>query len=304
MGLAAEQDTYLLDAFRCLILSEEDEIDADILQVYPGQHQSDPPIHFVMLLNENPDFTSRGKAAASEAIEKLVWPHSDNLVRLYFKHVHPVYPIVSKGRFLHAYASLKMRIPASLRGAVYALACIFWHRDPSLNSPCPVQQWELVDHAHEALRREQENLSLFTLQACLLLHHVSAPAIDSIETSSMWTLSCQATAISQMLGLHHHPGLWNIAPWEKRLRKKMWWAVYWADCWSSVCHGNPSHISPTSFNTLPPDLDDAMADEDVPENLRHLIEPEDPTLKTAIGARFLEMTKIALILREILDRGL
>lgn len=69
-----------------------------------------------------------------------------------------------------------------------------------------------------------------------------------------------------MLGLHYDPGKWNLAPWEKRLRKKMWGAVYWADCWSSVCLGNPPHISNASFSTLPPDLDDALADERIPDN--------------------------------------
>ena len=305
MGLAGEQDSYLLDAFRPLLRGDDNEIHANVVQVYPGSNRpDDPPVHFLLLQNENPYFTRHAKLAASESIESLVSSNADDLVRLYFKNVHPVYPIVSKRRFLAAYTSDKLCIPASLRGAVYALACPFWERTFGPNDPSPFPQWKLVDHAHEALRREHENLNLFSLQACLLLHHLQAPELDSVETSSMWTLTAQTTACAQMLGLHCDPGRWSLGPWEKSLRKRLWWATYWADCWSSVCHGNPPHISRESFNTLPPDMDDALADEEVPDEASHLLGEDNAAARAVVAARFLEMIKIATILRDVLDCGL
>ncbi|KAL6863604.1 permease for cytosine/purines, uracil, thiamine, allantoin domain-containing protein [Trichoderma novae-zelandiae] len=302
MGPSAEQDTYLLDAFRCLIISENDEIDANIIQVYPGGPSADDrPVHFLLLENENPEFTNDAKQAASDGTERLVWPYGERLIRLYFKHVHPIYPVVTKTRFLRQYKANRMKIPASLRGAIYGMACVFWDRDSAITEPCPFQQHQCIDHAHEALRREHENPTLLSLQAGLLLHHVTPPEVDSVETPSMWTMTAQTTACAQTIGLHQDPTRWSIEPWEKRVRKKLWWAVYASDCWSAICHGNPPHISLDSFSTMPPDMDDIRADEDVPEDLRHLVEPEDAVFQASVGARFLQFINLTIVLREVLD---
>ncbi|KAM3468007.1 hypothetical protein MY5147_008363 [Beauveria neobassiana] len=305
MGPAAEQDTHVLDSFRYMIVSEIDEIDADYLQVYPGSSQSnDPPVHFLLLENEVPEYTNRPKREASLAIESRVYPYGPNLVRLYFKYVHPVYPVVSKVRFLRLYNSSKEKIPASLRGAIYALATVFWNRDPSLKGPCPWEQHELHTQAQSSLRCELENPNLANLQACLLLIHMAPPWTDTVETPSIWILAAQAVSNAQMSGLHQDPSNWNIESWEKKLRKKLWWAIYMADCWTSICHGNPPHIYRESFDTTPPDLEDVRFDEDVPEDLKHMVDPDSSVFQVAVGQRFLEMVRITRIVREIIDCSL
>lgn len=305
MGPAAEQDTHVLDSFRYMIVSEIDEIDADYLQVYSGSsRRNDPPVHFLLLENEVPEYTERPKRDAAYAIESRVYPYGPNLVRLYFKYVHPVYPVVSKVRFLRLYNSAKEKIPPSLRGAVYALATVFWNRDPSLKGPCPWEQHELHTQAQTSLRCELENPNLANLQACLLLLHMAPPWTDTVETPSLWVLASQAVSCAQMSGLHQDCTNWNIDPWEKKLRKKLWWAIYMADCWTSVCHGNPPNIYPESFDTSPPDIEDIRFDEDVPEDLRHLVDPVSSVFQVAVGARFLEMVRITRMTREIIDCSL
>lgn len=303
MGPSAEQDAFLLDAFRYGILSERYNVDANIVQVRPGCALADDrPMHFLFLEVGHPEHTNRARQAASDAIEAKVWPYGENLVRLYFRHVHPVSPIVSKVRFLRRYQDDKKSVPASLRGAIYALASVFWRTDPSLRgTACPFQQHELVNHAHSALRREIENPNLFVVQACLLLMHVTPPPIDCMEAPTTWTFATQATACAQIIGLHQEPGRWHIEPLEKRLRRKLWWAIFVTDCWSSVCHGNPPHISMTSFDTLPLTMCDMRADEDVPVTLRHLVDPLDYYHDVSSGARFIETVAIARHLRAILD---
>lgn len=305
MGPAAEQDTHVLDSFRYMIVSEIDEIDADYLQVYPGSSRpNDPPIHFLLLENEVPEYTSRPKRDAAYAIERRVYPYGPNLVRLYFKYVHPVYPVVSKVRFLRLYNSDKEKLPPSLRGAVYALATVFWNRDPSLKGPCPWEQHELHTQAQTSLRCELENPNLANLQACLLLIHMAPPWTDTVETPSIWILAAQAVSCAQMSGLHQDSSNWNIEPWEKKLRNKLWWAVYITDCWTSVCHGNPPHIYPESFDTMPPDIEDIRFDEDVPEDLKHMVDPDSSVFQYAVAVRFLETVRITRIAREIIDCSL
>ncbi|KAL2684532.1 hypothetical protein Neosp_005610 [[Neocosmospora] mangrovei] len=302
MGLAAEQDPYFLDAFRSLLLSEREGIDASFLQVYPGgQDPDDHPIHFLLLQDEFPAHKNQAKQAASDAIETFVWPHGPALVRLYFRHVHSAFPVISKGRFLRQYLTAKLDIPSSLRGAVYALACVFWRKDPSLEGPCPFQQHDLTNHAQESLRRELESPNLWRLQAALLLMHMVPPDIDSVETPYTWIMASQATAAAQMIGLHKDPTKWNIAPWEKKLRRKLWWATYFTDCWSAVCHGNPPHIAADTFTTSPPDLEDLRSDEDLPLDLHHMVDPCNTSFRVPDGVRFLEMINIARDTRVILD---
>ncbi|PFH56702.1 hypothetical protein XA68_16117 [Ophiocordyceps unilateralis] len=297
MGPTAEQDTFLLDAFRYGILSEGYNVDANIVRVHPGGSQPDDrPTHFLFLEIAHPDHVNRARQAASDAIEAKVWPYGERLVRLFFRHVHPVMPVVSKSRFLRLYHADKKGVPACLRGALYALASVFW-----MGTPCPFQQHELVDHAHAALRREIENPNLFVLQACLLLIHVTPPAIDCMEAPTTWTLAAQATACAQLIGLHQEPSQWAVEPVEKRLRRRLWWAVFVTDCWSSICHGNPPHVSAGSFNTGPPVMDDLRADEVVPDDLRYLVEPSDAGFEVSSGARFIEMVNIARYLRTVLD---
>ena len=302
MGLAAEQDTYFLDSFRSVLLSERDEIAADIIQVYRGGSEpEDHPIHFLLLLNGSPDYASRAMRVASDAIEMIVGPYGPALVRLFFKLIHPMFPVVSKVRFLRQYSVDKESIPASLRGAIYGLACLFWNREPSLIGPCPFEQHEFMNHAQDALRRELETPNLFKLQACLLLLHMESLDMDAVEAPTVWILATQATACAQMIGLHQDPGKWSIESWEKSVRKKLWWATYISDCWGSVCHGNPPHISHDSFDTTPLVMDDLRVDEDVPEDLMHLVYPEDTSFSISIGALFIEMASLARSLRGILD---
>jgi hypothetical protein len=302
MGLASEQDPYFISAFRSVLLSERDGIDAGLLQVFPGG--SDPeehPVHFLLLHDEFPAHTNAAQHAAAEAIENIVWPHGPALIRLYFRHVHSTLPVISKCRFLRQYATAKDTMSASLRGAVYALACVFWNQDSSLTSPCPFLQHELVDHAQESLRRELEAPNLARLQASILLMHMIPPDIDSVETPYTWVMAAQVTACAQMIGLHQDPAQWNIASWEKSLRRKLWWASFLTDCWSSVCHGNPPHIGNNTFTTQPPNLDDLRFDEDVPSDLHDMVDSKDMTFQVSDGARFLEMVSIARHLRNVLD---
>ncbi|KAI8270405.1 ncs1 nucleoside transporter family protein [Colletotrichum sp. SAR11_239] len=305
MGPAAEQDTYVLDSIPSGVMSSPDDVDADMIQVYAGtKYPWDPPVHFCLLQDEFAPHDNAAKQTASNAIEGLVGPYGPILVRLFFKHVHPVLPILSKGRFLTQYASDKTKLPASLRGAVYALASVFEKKDPSLKGPFPFQQHQLADYATDSLQRELDSPNLAKLQASLLLLHVKPNHVDSIEHPRTWTSTAEAVAIAQMIGLHQDPERWSLAPWEKRLRRKLWWATYVTDVWSAVCHGNPPHIYPASFNTSAIAMEDLRSDEDLSEDLQVVVDPISARFHVSTGARFLELVKISKMVRDLIDYSL
>lgn len=306
MGLSAEQDTNLLASFRSLIINETNRVDGDIIQVDGGNAATGaPPIHFTILRDWFMPYDDRIKDESSQIIETKVASHGPSLVCLYFKHVHPVYCAISKVRFLRAYKKDKLNIPASLRGVIYGLGAGYWKQDPRLRTiPCPFEQYELFQVAQASLERELEGPDLWKLQACLLMLHEKAAINGTFETPRIWTLSAQAVACAQMIGLHRDPSNWNIDPWEKSLRKKLWWATYVTDIWSSVSHGNPPHIYRASYTTSTLDLDDLKFDEDVPRDLRDMVDVTSANFDLSTGVRFLELVRLTQILHNLLDTAL
>ena len=302
MGLAGEQDTDLLASFRSVIINETDGVSADVFQVDSGDSaRHKPPIHFNVLHDEFQPADDIAKVRASETIEAMVSPHAATLVRLFFKHVHPVYSVVSKVRFLRAFEGDKLKIPASLRGAVYGLGSMFWQHDCSVEENLTFDLHDLFEEAQSSLQREFHGPNLWNLQACLLLLYERPADNATIETPRTWVFSAHTVACAQMIGLHRNPAHWQIPAWEKKLRTKLWWATYTADIWSSVCHGNPPHIYPASFTTLSPDIDDLAFDEDVPKQLHHMVDASSRTVDISTSARFLEMVKLSQILHELID---
>ncbi|ERT01309.1 hypothetical protein HMPREF1624_02552 [Sporothrix schenckii ATCC 58251] len=317
MGLAGEQDTELLSSFRAAIMNEADSIDSEILQIYAGgvtdsigggdgdagERCHHPPVHFNMIRDEFMPLDNAVKVASSHRIEAAVQGCADHLVRLYFKHVHPVYPVLSKSRFLQTYADNKQVLPASLRGAVYGIASNFWHHDltsPAMTVISRPDQHELFEQALTSLQRELHGPNLWTLQACLLLIHENSAENATIETPRVWMLAAQATACAQMLGLHRDPMAWQLAAWEKHLRRRLWWATFAADVWSSVCHGNPPHIYEGSFTTPPLRMEDVAQGEDVPQSLRHMVDDDCAVSDTAVCARFVNTVVVSRIVHQLL----
>lgn len=306
MGLAAEQDTHLLASFRSVIFNETNRVAGDIIQAYPGNPATGtPPLHFYILRDWFMPYDNLIKDESSRNIEFKVGPHGPSLVRLFFKHVHPVYCVVSKVRFLRAYKEDKLSIPASLRGVVYGMGAVYWKQDPVLSTlHRPFEQYELFQAAQASLERELDAPNLWKMQSCLLMIHEKAAGNGTFETPRTWTLSAQAVACAQMIGLHRDPTNWNIAPWEKSLRKKLWWATYVTDTWASVSHGNPSLIHVNTYTTSNLDMDDMNFDEDVPEDLRDMVDITSTSFDVSTAARFLELVGLTQILHKLLDTAL
>jgi hypothetical protein len=169
----------------------------------------------------------------------------------------------------------------------------------------PISQAELFEHGHAALNRELDSPKLSTLQACLLILHEQPDPSGTTESPRIWVLACQATACAQALGLHQDPTSWNLPKWEKSIRKKLWWAAYMCDIWTSICHGNPPHIPADSFDTSDLNIEDLGLD----ENLLglpgcYLLDEGDRTFESRNAVRFLEKVKLTKIMAAVLKDGL
>ncbi|KAG6034579.1 hypothetical protein E4U41_006485 [Claviceps citrina] len=169
-----------------------------------------------------------------DAIEAVVSPNGRKLVDLYFRVVHPSFPIIQKPVFLEKYERSHREFSPPLLAAVYLLAINWWDHCPELaRLPCPnVQELERLIRGTLADAMSRPKLS--TVQAGLLL--------SQRPEGDQWAPTAQLVAIGQELGLHLDCSDWKIPPWEKGLRRRLAWALYIQDKWGALVHGRPSHI--------------------------------------------------------------
>lgn len=140
------------------------------------------------------------------------------------------------------------RCPLHLLAAMYALAMSFVSHDEHLSvwhaqtSPSTDVLWRLV---YEELQEDIHISKLSVVQAMLLYLHKS-PSDDGRNTLSdtpfVWSWTGKLVGVATSLGIHTESSMWAIPSWEKRLRRRIWWAVYAEDKWRSLLIGRPPCI--------------------------------------------------------------
>jgi hypothetical protein len=222
-----------------------------------------------------------------DAIETLVAPHGQALIHLYFRIVHPSFPVLHKKVFLEKYRRTHREFSPPLLAAVYILALNWWtySSDLALLPKPDVSRLEALAFStiNDAIHRPK----LSTLQAGLLL--LQSPGSHS------WALTTQLTGLGQDLGLHLDCSSWSIPAWERGLRKRLAWALYMQDKWGSLMHGRPSHFTPADWDVRP------LEESDFPENAADE-DHEDGSTEVEQGRMlFCEMIKLTEILGSVLS---
>ncbi|KAI4941608.1 hypothetical protein J4E91_010639 [Alternaria rosae] len=230
---------------------------------------------------------SQGDIPDLDAIEIAVAPHGAALIRLFFRIVHPSFPILHKKVFLEKYERTHREFSPPLLAAVYLLALNWW----SYSSELALQPKPDVSHLESLTMRSFSNIihrpKLSTIQAGLLL-------LQRPEGNS-WALTCQLVGLAQDMGLQLDCTTWHIPTWECGLRKRLAWAVFMQDKWGALVHGRPSHITPMDWDVQPLTVDDfpeSAADED----------DEDGSTEVEKGrVLFCYMVELTQILAQILS---
>lgn len=197
---------------------------------------------FIMLPDENTQDYS-GEVDALSQVEQLIHPHGPALLDLYFQVVHPNFPIIQKHLFVERYRSGDRSFSPALLAGMYILALNWWSFNPNLVKYSKPDAARLEAIAMKSLTVAMERPKLSTVQAGLLL--LQRPEADS------WSLTTQLVAIGQELGLHLDCSSWSVPLWERGLRKRIAWALYMQDKWSSLIHGRPSHIFNANWAVKP-----------------------------------------------------
>lgn len=222
-----------------------------------------------------------------DEIERIVAPYGRQLIDLYFRVVHPAFPILQKTVFYEKYERSYREFSPPILAAIYILAINWWGQSEEL-APLPrpnVRELERLMRTTLADAMYRPKLS--TVQAGLLL--------SQRPEGDQWAPTAQLVAIGQELGLHLDCSGWKIPPWEKGLRKRLAWALYMQDKWGALVHGRPSHVLSSNWGVqalTPNDFPDVEWDE------------SDPQEKMDIERGrilFVQMVQLSQILADILE---
>ena len=232
-----------------------------------------------------------------DAIENHVAPHGQALIDLYFRIVHPSFPILHKKVYLEKYDRSHREFSPVLLAAVYILALDYWNYSPDLASSRAPDVDFLGSKALKCMNDAIHRPKLSTVEAGLLLLQQASRNVAN-STSSMspwrWSLTSQMVAAGQDMGLHQDCSDWAIPRWEVGLRKRLAWALFMQDKWESLVHGRPSHIS-EKWDWAVADL----TDDDFPENFFDEND-EDGSTEVEMGKTlFMHMVSLTKILSDI-----
>ncbi|KAF2872034.1 fungal-specific transcription factor domain-containing protein [Massariosphaeria phaeospora] len=231
--------------------------------------------------------THQDEISDLDSIEALVAPHNEALIHLYFRIVHPSFPILHKKVFLEKYQRTHREFAPPLLAAVYILALSWWSYSSELALLPKPDVAKLEQLASKTMNDIIQRPKLSTIQAGLLL--LQRPEGDS------WALTTQLVGIGQDLGLHLDCSDWRIPSWERGLRKRLAWALYMQDKWGSLVHGRPSHITTSDWRVKP------VQEGDFPENAADEDDEDGSTEVERGRALFCEMIKLTEILALLLS---
>lgn len=222
-----------------------------------------------------------------DEIESIVTPYGPALVKLYFRIVHPSFPIIHKKVFLEKSSRTYRELTPLGLAAVYLLALDWWSYSASLASLTKPNVEELETIVSKLMTTMVIRPKISDVQACLV--------IAQRLNGDSWGRTGTLVSMAQTLGVHLDSSNWSIPTWEKGVRKRIAWALYMQDKWGTLIYGRPSHITLDNWEVEPLDPSDfpetAQDDDD-----------EEGSSEIEVGMQiFLAMNSLTEILADIID---
>ncbi|GAB1741313.1 hypothetical protein NU219Hw_g6551t1 [Hortaea werneckii] len=193
----------------------------------------------------NPGSTQR------EILEQILGPRKEAVIRLFFEHVNPCFPVVDEATFWRDWEQDSFRISSALLCDIYASTLIFWERSPSLRLHTRPDMTFAWNQAVVALQEDFMAPSITTVQAALL--DLMGRPVLSVPGNIV--NAGRTVTLANSLGLNRDPTTWaSSSENEKNLRVRLWWSLVINDFWSSLAHGIPSNICPSNYDTPLPSV--------------------------------------------------
>jgi Fungal specific transcription factor domain len=222
-----------------------------------------------------------------DAVEKMVAPHGPALVELYFRIVHPSFPIIHKKVFLEKHGRTYRELTPIGLGAVYILALNWWSYSQTLSSLPKPNVNDLEKLVLRMLFEAHARPKVSDVQGGLVL--MQRPDVNS------WAMTGHLVSITQNLGLHIDCSDWHIPDWERGVRKRVAWAIFMQDKWGALVYGRPSHIRLDDWDVQP------LESSDFPETAKD-DDDEEGSAEVEKGKQtFIHMVLLTEIVADLLD---
>lgn len=254
IGPTDYRDPFLLDLHRPTLQLNQDGSAPPSLATFSRRlnHRT------VFLVHPDESAASETRRIADlDAIEATVHPLGRTLVDLYFRIVHPSFPILHKDVFISKHRLSHRHFAPSLLAAVYLVALDWQLYDSALagreveSIPDPAALEEL---AERTMAQDMRRPKLSTLEAGLLLLQRNRRIVESgiyTNPTSSRMFTAQLVAMAQDLGIHIDCSSWSIPAWEIGLRRRLAWALYMQDRWGACVHGRPFLIQDSDWDVQP-----------------------------------------------------
>lgn len=280
VGLTSVHEQVVLELYH-------DNIEADLTVANSSLRRVDATDAAFILSPDSGTHNHQDDMDDLDAIETIVAPYGQALIHLYFRIVHPSFPILHKKVYLEKYERTHREFSPPLLAAVYLLALNWWSYSNELALLPKPDVLRLEKLALRTLGNIVHRPKLSTIQAGLLL--LQRPEGDS------WALTAQLIGIGEELGFNLDCTHWRIPSWERGLRKRLAWALFMQDKWGSLVHGRPSHINTADWEVQ------SLDEEDFPENAADEDDEDGSTEVEKGKVLFCEFIKLTEILARILS---
>lgn len=190
-------------------------------------------------------------------------------------------------------------VPVHLLAAIYASAQPFAKFDDYLcvlsayATPSTDRLWRMV---LELILEEIHTPHSAVIQAGLLyLHQASSRKQSSVTDSTfVWSFVGLLVGVATSLGLQLECKPMGLPAWERRLRRRLWWAVYAEDKWRGLLMGRPPYIRQDEWDVTDLDDDDFRIDQ---MQIDFLLSPNDQAQRDTVHAQqyqhFARLSRIA-----------
>ncbi|RFU28178.1 hypothetical protein B7463_g8164, partial [Scytalidium lignicola] len=274
------------------------EYDASLLQLFrfdQGDEHVSATGSIIRRVNRNTHVTVRPSTQEEsdsnikylDTIEGIVAPHGQALVDIYFRIVHPSYPILHKKVFLEKYGRNYHELTPTCLAAVYILALNWWSYSPNLVRLKKPNVQELEELFPKLMLDIYRRPKPSDLQAGLIF--------CQRPDGSSWVMMGELMAMAQTVGLHLDCSDWRLPEWERALRKRLAWAVYIQDKWGALIHGRPATIVRDNWDVRP------VGKSDFPETAKDDDDEEGSSEVEKGMVIFMNLISLTEILSEILD---
>ncbi|KAJ1953386.1 hypothetical protein IWQ62_006004, partial [Dispira parvispora] len=207
------------------------------------------------LLNQGGLATGATGSCPFTSVDQVPREVEERLVRGYFEHIYPIFPLVIPRVFWASYWDHNNPVPYHLKLALLACVARFIDLGPVVNGDSEGLANLYFDALNPYLVRYMYTSSVTMVQTLLLASIYQHGRMSNLG----WKLCGNAINIAIDLGLHRDPDLMGLArptQFEVETRRRTWWCCYILDTLSGAALGRPTMIKGLTFDTDFPQLED------------------------------------------------